>query len=338
VNTKLLVDGIVRQTTILIAQVSTAAGIRAPLAHIADQVFLDLAREIEAQGVGRKVIADMFGIALRSYQKKVRRLTESESSRSRTLWQAVLETLSSGSVTRARLLERFQYDGEREVLAVLNDLITSGLIYCTGRGSGALYGLTTAADRQALSNDDGHALYHIAWMKVFQGEATTRQALSSSLGVPLAQIDAALVALRSDGRLEEGEDGTLRASNLVVPVGAALGWETAILDHFAAMARAIASKIQLGRTQSSEADQVGGATLTFTIGPNHPFENDVLGLLSDVRERVNELWSKVSEHNREHAPNPEDRVRVTFYFGQAVQRGATAHDGEDARTGTDDDI
>lgn len=47
-DTKLLIDAIVRQTTVLIAQLSTAAGIRAPLAHVADQVFVALAQEIES--------------------------------------------------------------------------------------------------------------------------------------------------------------------------------------------------------------------------------------------------------------------------------------------------
>jgi hypothetical protein len=70
-NSRLLIDAIVQQTTVLIAQLSTAAGIRAPLAHIADQVFLELSREIERQGVSRKVAADMFGLALRGYQKRV---------------------------------------------------------------------------------------------------------------------------------------------------------------------------------------------------------------------------------------------------------------------------
>ena len=67
-DTRHLIEGIVQQTTVLIAQISTAAGLRAPLARVADQVFLELAREIEAQGVGRKVVADMFGLALRTYQ------------------------------------------------------------------------------------------------------------------------------------------------------------------------------------------------------------------------------------------------------------------------------
>jgi alpha-tubulin suppressor-like RCC1 family protein len=37
-HTSLLIDSIVRQTTVLIAHLSTAAGIRAPLAHVADEV------------------------------------------------------------------------------------------------------------------------------------------------------------------------------------------------------------------------------------------------------------------------------------------------------------
>src|SRR5262245_25124374 len=106
-------DGIVRQTTVLIAQLSTTSGARSPLSHVADQVFVELAREIEAQGVRRQVVADMFGMALRSYQKKMRRLAESPSARDKTLWQAVLELIESEQPTRARVLERFEYDGER---------------------------------------------------------------------------------------------------------------------------------------------------------------------------------------------------------------------------------
>lgn len=87
-NVKLLIDGIVRQTTVLLAQLSTTSGARAPWARATDEVFRNLAREIEAQGVGRSVVADMFGVALRSYQRKVQRLTESCSQRDQTLWVA----------------------------------------------------------------------------------------------------------------------------------------------------------------------------------------------------------------------------------------------------------
>src|SRR6187399_3307697 len=90
-NVKLLVDAIVRQTTVLIAQLSTTAGVRAPLAHLADQVFLTLSREIEAQGVKRSVAADMFGLALRSYQKKTQRASSSVTQQGKTLFEAILD-------------------------------------------------------------------------------------------------------------------------------------------------------------------------------------------------------------------------------------------------------
>ena len=147
-NSKLLVDAIVRQTTVLIAQLCTAAGVRAPLAQIADQVFLGLSREIEAQGVGRKVAADMFGLVLRSYQKKVQRLTESSTERERTLWEALLELLQrEGSVSRGDLNIRFGRDGEMAVASVLKDLVGSGLVSVTGRGLAARYSLTSERER-----------------------------------------------------------------------------------------------------------------------------------------------------------------------------------------------
>ena len=47
----------------------------------------NLAREIEAQGVARKVAADMFGLALRSYQKKIQRIAQSATDSEQTLWE-----------------------------------------------------------------------------------------------------------------------------------------------------------------------------------------------------------------------------------------------------------
>src|SRR5689334_16034848 len=84
-NVPLLIDSVVRQTTVLIAQLATAGGVRAPLASVANQVFLDLADELNAQGVSRKVSADMFGLALRTYLRKIQRLRESSTEGGRSL-------------------------------------------------------------------------------------------------------------------------------------------------------------------------------------------------------------------------------------------------------------
>ena len=86
---RILIDAIVRQTMVFIAQLSTIDGMRSPLSHVADEVFVGLVRELESQGLGKKVIADMFGLALRSYRQKVQRLSESVTTRGVTLWGAV---------------------------------------------------------------------------------------------------------------------------------------------------------------------------------------------------------------------------------------------------------
>jgi hypothetical protein len=201
-DSRLLIDAIVRQTTLLIAQLATSAGIRAPLAHLADQVFLELAQEIEQQGVSRKVAADMFGLALRTYQRKVGRLSESASVAEKTLWQAVLEYVSKhGSVTRSQVLEAFQRDAEDDVIAVLSDLVASGLLYATGRGKQAAYGATSRSDQNALMREHRReTLLHVVWLELASALGISRLELAQRFPEHDLLIDETLQVLLADGR------------------------------------------------------------------------------------------------------------------------------------------
>jgi hypothetical protein len=318
VNLKLLMDGVVRQTTVLLAQLSTTAGARSPLAHVADQVFLELAREIEAQGVRRQVVADMFGMALRSYQKKMRRLTESASVGEQTLWQAVLALVEREQPTRARVLERFQFDGEREVAAVLKDLLRSGLVCMTGTGDEAVYAVTSDALRDKVQRrQDVDSVANLAWLLIFRHEIETRAELAERLNVDETIAAAALDELIRSGRVSE-VDGKLVSSNVVLPLGAEQGWETAILDHFRTVAVAIATKIRTGFGGAKSDDRIGGSTFTFTVAPGHPHEREVYELLKRTRIQAQALWDKVAAHNQEHPPDAEHSTRVSFYVGQVV--------------------
>lgn len=324
-NTKLLIDALVHQTTVLIAQLSTAAGIRAPLAHIADQVFLELSREIEAQGVARKVVADMFGLAIRTYQKKVQRVTESVTVRDRTLWQAVLERLSDeGSSSRRELLRTFDHDDPIVVGSVLNDLVSSGLVYRTGAGDTAVFGLTKERDlSRALREQRREGLAPIVWVVVYRAGGLTRRELLDKLAVDEDALDEALESLCAHGQLRKsGDDADAHydTDTFLVPVGAEHGWEAAVLDHFQAMARAIALKVRYGVAQSAVNDVVGGATLTFDVHPEHPHRAEVLALLGRVRSDVNALWDAVQKYNDAHPCPEESREEVSFYFGQSVLR------------------
>jgi hypothetical protein len=318
-DTKLLIDSIVRQTTVLVAQLSTAAGIRAPLAHIADQVFLDLSRELESQGLSRKVVADMFGLVLRGYQKKVQRLTESQTATGQTLWLAVYEHLQKhGSVTRKRLFQAFERDDPNSVGAVLSDLVSSGLAYKTGTGDHSVYGVTKPQDHALLSQEhDLETATLLIWLVVYENPSSTRESLVTATRLERSVIDAAVQMLLAQARVHE-QDGQLSADTLSIPVGAEQGWEAAVFDHFQAVCTAIATKLARGAKQSKTTDVVGGATLAFDVHDGHPYRDEVFASLVRVRTQMNELWERVVEHDKLH-PVPEgQKQRVTFYFGQSV--------------------
>ncbi|HKP56360.1 MAG TPA: MarR family transcriptional regulator [Polyangiales bacterium] len=322
-NTKFLIDAIVHQTTVLIAQLSTASGIRAPLSHVADQVFLELSREIEAQGISRKVVADMFGLAIRTYQKKVQRVTESVTARDRTLWQAVLEYLQEqGSCSRRELQARFDRDDPIVVGSVLNDLVNNGLVYKTGSGEGALFGITHASDlARAVREQRRESLQPVVLVLIYRAGSATRAALQEQLGVDEAALITALDALEASGQIErtgEGPSASYRAQSFVVPMDSEHGWEAAVFDHFQAVVRAIGTKLRLGVARAKHHDMIGGATLGFDIRPGHPHHDEVLGLLRRVRAEVNEVWERVQAYNAEHPMREEERTEVLFYFGQCV--------------------
>jgi hypothetical protein len=130
---------------------------------------------------------------------------------------------------------------------------------------------------------------------------------------------------------------------MTIAVGDRAGWEAAVLDHFQGVAKAIAAKVRLG-PQSELRDRIGGATLSFDVHPGHPLESEVHDLLRSVRTQVNELWNRVSSHNRAHPIADHEKTKVTFYLGQNVERpeadpgsSPTASEGEGSALGAESD-
>jgi hypothetical protein len=316
-DTQLLIQSIVRQTTVLLAQISTAAGLRAPLAHVADQVFHDLARELESQGVRRNVVADMFGLALRSYQLKTRRALESAQVQ-RSLWRDIYVALGAGTITRRELEKRFDQFESKSISAVLNDLVDSGLAYCTGRGMRAAYGLLAEGDVARLASDDDElSLAQHLWLQLVTQGTRSGEELARELNVDAERVTGALGRLLKDERVTERE-GKFDALSFDIPLDSEMGWEASVCDHFRAVANAIGNK--LSDQEARADDRVGGTTLTFTIHTAHPYSAEIYGLLARTRRELNALWEAASAHNAEHGV-PAEADRVTFYFGQNVTRG-----------------
>lgn len=320
----LLIDQIVRQTTVLIAQLATNSGGRAPLSHVAGKVFVDLTKELRAQGLGSKVIADMFGMALRTYRQRVRRLSESSTDRGATLWEATLEYVEKrGVTTRAEVLGRFSADDPESVRAVLSDLVKSGLLYRSGRGDATSYRSARVDEPVLLRGAKSEqALSDAAWVLLHQNGPTTAVEMASLLRVEQVEAHTILTELVNTGRarLEQGLADAGRpprfvVDHCVIPAGASAGWEAAMLDHYQAVVTTMINKVA-GRPDGPRRGTItGGSTYHFDLYAGHPHEREVLELLATYRAKLSELRTRAGAHS----PPPGQGYRVTFYLGQDVR-------------------
>lgn len=323
-NSQLVIDAVVRQTMVLIARLSTVDGVRSPLSHIADNVFVSLVRELEHQRLGKKVVADMFGMALRSYRQKVQRLKESATSRGVTLWGAVHGFLEErGSVTRSEIFKNFGRDDEATVRSILNDLVESGLVR-KRQGKNPTYRMATAEELEEIGLSSVASAQQtdeaLVWLHVSHSGPLSITDLGELLPLSEVAIAAALDRLVASARIrvETRPDGVFYSTDqCLIPVGEAAGWEAAIIDHHRAVLSALAAKAVNGRHASAANDRVGGTTLSYDIWPGHPKEDEVLDLLATLRGRVIALWDEVEEYNRTH--ESEAAYQVTFYCGQYLK-------------------
>ena len=317
---ELLIHAIVHQTTILIAQLATLGGARAPLAQVATQVFLELARELERQGVSRKVSADMFGLGLRTYRRKIQRLTESSTERGRSLWEVVLEFIKGRDrTTRPEVLLRFSLDDEAQVRSVLRDLCESQLVLIEPGPRGS-YRAASDDELLALRNSpaaEGQDDLLVALM-YREGPLSLAQ-IASRAQIEESIALAPLQRLVDSGRVQvtvQTGVSLYEARALVIPLGADLGWEAAVFDHFKAVTKTILVRLA-NQGKTSLDDVVGGSTYTIDIWPGHPLEAEVKNTLKEMRGTLTDLRRRVTSHN-ETQPVPDDFQRVVIYAGQCL--------------------
>lgn len=323
----LLIQAIVRQTTILIAQIATARGSRAPLAQVASQVFLDLVRELERQGVSRKVSADMFGLGLRTYQRKIQRLTESATDRGRSLWIALLDYIPPHNrLTRADILRHFASEDEALVRSVLHDLCETGLLTVSGTGPAIVYQRTSDDEIARLWRmREYEGFEELVWALIYREGPVTLAQLTEKYG-EASKIESTLSRLEESGRIRHQPSGAYSAQSLVVPLGAAVGWEAAVFDHFQAMVKTITCRLREGRSGANLDDRIGGSTYTFDVWPEHPHAHEAYAMLSALRSLIGQLREKIEGYNSEHEV-PDDHMQVSLYVGQClIPQGSSGTD------------
>ena len=327
-NANLLIDSVVRQTTVLIAQLATSGGLRAPLAHLANQVFVELAKELESQGISKQVTADMFGMALRSYRRRVHRLSSSATDRDRSLWEAVLQFLThAGVVTRKEVLKRFFRDDENQVRSVLQDLCDSGLVFRLGTGVDTAYRAATSDELSQLSGKTD-TTDELVWISIYRQGPISSEELRQSLRLDPSQLQDCVARLVRDGRVQQLGDGRYVSQSAVMPIESGAGWEAAMFDHFQAVVKTLCAKLQ-SLDEATPSSELGGSTYSFNVWPGHPHEAEVRGALSAFRRKYTELRERVQRYNTEQGL-PTEYTRVVIYGGQHLtcQESSPEHPDE----------
>jgi GNAT superfamily N-acetyltransferase len=322
-----LIDAVVRQTTVLVAQLATTGGSRARLAHTADQVFMDLVATLKDQGLGNKVIADMFGLALRTYHAKVQRLAESRTIRGQSLWSALLEHVERrGPLYRTDVLARFSYDDPISVRGVLKDLVDGGMIYSTGSGDHVQYRVAEPVAEKPGAHGPAaeQRLDTLVWITVHRMAKVTPLQIATALSLDAERVEPALLRLVNDGRIralpgEGARDTVLYTSDAcVLPLGDPIGWEAAVFDHYQAVVGALCNKLSAGTTRARHDDLIGGSTYSFDLTQEHPFFAEVTKFLAEFRTRGSALRQRVADYNRDHPSDEASWLRVVHYAGQNV--------------------
>ena len=102
----------------------------------------------------------------------------------------------------------------------------------------------------------------------------------------------------------------------MIPLGAPVGWEAAVFDHFKALVTTILGRLRENRAATQE-DLVGGSTYTIDVWPGHPLADEAYATLSRVRAMLSDLRGRVAEFNEAHGV-PENHTRVVMYTGQCL--------------------
>jgi hypothetical protein len=289
-------------------------------------VFADLVRELRDQGLGNKVIADMFGLALRTYHRKLARLSASQSAPGRSLWEAVHAQIQQhGPMLRSALMERFARDDDATLRAVVLDLVEAGLVRREGSGDATRLEAVASGSQREQAPAQSDTLEAMALVALHRHGPIDFDGLMALVPAGARELAAVLERLRASGLITRATHAGKTAyacEKYLIQFGDAAGWEAAVFDHYQALVAALVTKLRSGERKADLNDAIGGSTFAFDLWRGHPMQDEVLGYLKRMREQGMALRRALEEHNtRSPMPDGATALRVTAYVGQSVIEG-----------------
>lgn len=320
---KVLFRALVSQSARLIARVITLTNARPNLAHLHEDFFYELSKHLQTYGVPRRVAADMFGLAMRSYLRRIRKYSNDLDYREHqlSLWQIVYETISEKpGIQRQSLLDSFSFSQYDSVCSVLRHLCEVGLVVENKTNGHKCYN----ACRNNLTKISVDEVAQYIWAMVFMHGETTYpySSLLREAGPLFGEdlVSSALNVLVEDGYIvqvdENGPSYSTVKNNLEQP----FGWLVAVTIHIDSIFEAIVTKLSLLHEESQHQIDVRGGTWTFRLHHNHPFKKRIESLFDSYEKQIKELFVLVRTHNDSIATQHDDEeFQIDFYMGQGVR-------------------
>lgn len=312
-DTRLAIDQLLYEVAQLVARLATLGHARSLVADLPDRFFFHLANALEGQGLSKKLVADMCGLALRSYQKRLQRLAESRSDAGRTLWEAVFAFLHERGVTkRSEVERRFAKDDDQVLGSVLHDLVESGLVFRTGSGANSVY---RAAREGELDQDLGfldESAEALIWLSIYRrGPVSFEALMAHHRGLEEARLEALLERLLGDGRITATPGERLyRCRQLLLPADPRAPGAAAIVDHVHAVFSTLGIALSLPPGDPQKA-WTGGSTYTFEVDLDTPLGAEAQALLPRLRSELTALRASADAS----PTTPPDATRVLVYCG-----------------------
>jgi hypothetical protein len=314
---RVVIGAVLDQSATLVAHLATRGGQRAILSNVSSRMFLGMTRALQESGISRRVQADMFGMDLRAFRRKLRRVEASATDGHVSLWRAMLlefrqrEASQRAPMSLDDLTRRFHRDGEDAVRAVLADMVESGIVARKGTRSDARYLFTSMNETPTEKQRESFAA-----ALIFRQGPLGRDELGARLDFVDDALDALIDTLVSEGRIQQNADGAYEAPNFVVELGQEQLWASALVDHFTAVTKTIITRLQ---KQGTSTWPQGGSTYKIDLWEGHPYESECLDFLEEFRTRYSALRQKTEAWNASHKPDGTPYA-LTVYGGQLPER------------------
>jgi hypothetical protein len=206
---------------------------------------------------------------------------------------------------------------------VLRDLCESGIVLKLGSGTEVAYRAATTEELRDLRATSAGS-DELVWLMVYREGPLSADDLARLVPLPDATLNRALADLLTRGSIQLLPDGRYSSRSIVIPLGAAQGWEAAIFDHFQATVKAMCARLREGADPSGN---VGGSTYSFNVWPGHPLEEEVRSTLRTFRTRCSDLRRRVQAFNDQQGL-PNQYEKIIAYAGQCGIEQDSSNDRE----------